>query len=140
MPRDPLEEWERVKSEQTPIKRTINGKQFTFPGACPATLGVEFMDAMEKLPDESLGFLSVRFFAKLVGDKDFERLSGVCSFPELVAISVGFFRYYGFLSEVDESPNPKGRASRQKSSRGSARSGRGSADTSASASRKTSKV
>jgi hypothetical protein len=129
---DPFAEYERIKSESKPIEKEIGGQKFTFPGACPSGVALDFVATVFSTEARiDLEVLAIRSLVEILGEEETQRLTEATSFPELKAIAGGLFRHYGLLQDP-AAPNRqarRARGSKKKSSNGSARSEQTSAAT-----------
>lgn len=133
---DPFAEFDRVQAETKPLTKTIGDKDFTFPGACPADVALELLTLLMANPDHDPVSVCTTQIPKLIDEAELTELLNRISWKEFEALTKGLFTHYGLLSEESKGPNRKARrASKNGSSKSSARSERTSSGSTKSGSR-----
>lgn len=108
MPDNPFDLFDAVEAEVKPIRKTIKGEKFEFPGAPPADVALRFYTALMVDPNTNVGLLAVFCLEQMMGSETLERLTTVTSLDGIEALAVGLFTHYGLIQKTKDGPaDPK---------------------------------
>lgn len=101
---DPFGHYEKVRAERKPLKKTIEGEEFVFPGSPPADVAVMYVNAIVSAKTDAETAATL-FLPKLLSEEKGERLFELLELPEVNALAKGLFIHYGLLSDEVNPPN-----------------------------------